>query len=202
MQFVECKWVYNYILSEFEDKFKIDYKKLINITHKDKNGNDVHVVISNIGSSIRQTLIQQIQTQIKSLSKLKSNGYNIGKLKYKTEWNCIELRQYGITHKIKKNKIRVQGFDIWLPILGYKQIYNINDIEYANAKLLYDGHDYYFSLTCYIPKETYKDTLKHIRGIDMGVSSTVTTSDGVKYDVMIEESERIKKLQRKLQRGK
>ena len=77
MQFVECKWMYNYILAEFEDKFSIDYKNLVNITHKDKDGNDVPVKISYIGSSIRQTLIQQIQTQIKSLSKLKSHGYSI-----------------------------------------------------------------------------------------------------------------------------
>ena len=82
MQFVECKWVYNYILGEFEDKFSINYKNLVNITHKDKDGNDIQVKISYIGSSIRQTLIQQIQTQIKNLSKLKSHGYSIGRLKY------------------------------------------------------------------------------------------------------------------------
>ena len=201
MQFVECKWMYNYILAEFEDKFSIDYKNLVNITHKDKDGNDVPVKISYIGSSIRQTLIQQIQTQIKSLSKLKSHGYSIGRLKYKSEWNCIELRQYKVTHHIKKNYVRIQGIGKWLPILGYSQLKQYNDVDYANAKLIYDGHDYYFSLTCYIPK---KDdvTYNKIRGIDMGVSTTVTTSDGVKYDVMVEESERIKKLQRKLQRQK
>ena len=45
MQFVECKWVYNYILGEFEDKFKINYKNLVNITHKAKDKNNIPVKI-------------------------------------------------------------------------------------------------------------------------------------------------------------
>ena len=41
--------------------------------------------------------------------------------------------------------IRVRGLD---------QLSKYNNIDYANAKLLYDGIDYYIALTCFIYKET------------------------------------------------
>lgn len=36
MQFVEAKWIYNYLISQ-DDIYSFDYKNLSKITHKDKN---------------------------------------------------------------------------------------------------------------------------------------------------------------------
>ena len=43
MQFVEAKWIYNYLLDK--DIYNFDYKNLSKITHKDKNRNDIETTI-------------------------------------------------------------------------------------------------------------------------------------------------------------
>jgi len=199
MQFVEAKWIYNYLLDK--DIYTFDYKNLSTITHKDKYKNDVNITIQHIGSSVKQSIIQEIISQIKGLSSLKKKGHKVGKLKYKSEYNSINLKQYGNTHIIRGNKIKIQGIKKPIRVRGLKQLARYDSIDYANAKLLYDGNDYYISLTCFIPKETrqYKDG---IVGIDMGVSTTITLSDGNKYDISVGESEKLKRLQAKLARQK
>ena len=58
MQFVEAKWIYNYLLDK--DIFNFDYKNLSTIIHKDKNKNDIETIISYIGSSVKQSIITQV----------------------------------------------------------------------------------------------------------------------------------------------
>ena len=199
MQFVEAKWIYNYLLDK--DVFNFDYKDLHQITHKDKYGNDIQTNTSYISSALKQGIIRQIINQIKELSKLKKNGYQVGKLKYKSEFNCIELKQYNNTHSIRGNKFKIQGIKKLIRVNGLKQLNKYNNIDYANAKLLYDGIDYYIALTCFIDKDnTKKIYTNDIVGIDMGVSTTLTLSNGSKYDISIEESEKLKRLQVKLSR--
>jgi len=199
MQFVEAKWIYNYLLDK--DIYHFDYKELNTITHKDKNKNDVQVNISYISSALKQGIIKQIINQIKGLSKLKKKGYQVGKLKYKSEFNCIELKQYGNTHSIRGKKFKIQGIKKPIRVNGLKQLDKYNNIDYANAKLIYDGIDYYISLTCYIDKDNIDKIYKNdIVGIDMGVSTSLTLSNGTKYDISIGESEKLKRLQVKLSR--
>ena len=69
--------------------------------------------------------------------------------------------------------------------------------------MIYDGKDYYISLTCYIDKDNIDKIYKNdIVGIDMGVSTTLTLSNGTKYDMSIGESEKLKQLQVKISRQK
>ena len=201
MQFVEAKWIYNYLLDK--DIYHFDYKELNTIIHKDKNKNDVQVNISYISSALKQGIIKQIINQIKGLSKLKKKGYQVGKLKYKSEFNCIELKQYGNTHSIRGKKFKIQGIKKPIRINGLKQLDKYNNIDYANAKLIYDGLDYYVCLTCYIDKDNTDKIYKNdIVGIDMGVSTSLTLSNGTKYDISIGESEKLKQLQVKMSRQK
>ena len=205
MLFVEAKWIYNYLLSNNDNIFdiKTKYKELINITHKDKQGNDIPVTISHVGSSVKQELIQQINNAIKTLVTLKKKGNKIGKLKFKSEINSINLKQYGITHKIKGNKFKIQGIKTPIRVYGLKQLSKYKNIDYANAHLLYDGYDYFISLTCFIDKEIVCNNISYtndIIGLDLGVKTTITCSNGEKINVQVEESERLKKLQAKLAR--
>ena len=74
--------------------------------------------------------------------------------------------------------------------------------EYANANLLKKPDGYYLKVTCYIDKNKMPKTKTNDReiGLDFGIKTNITTSEGGKLDVSIEESERLKMLQRKLQR--
>lgn len=201
MQFVEAKWIYNYLLDK--DIFHFDYKNLDKITHKDKNKQDIETTIQYVGSSVKQSIIQDTISQIKGLHTLKTKGHKVGSLKYKSEYNSINLKQYGITHSIRGNKFKIQGIKKLIRVRGLKQLSKYENIDYCNAKLYYDGIDYYIILTCYIDKESAdKQYNNEIVGIDMGVSTTLTLSDGSKYNISIEESEKLKRLQAKLSRQK
>ena len=200
MMFVEAKWIYNYLLSQ-DDIYSFDYKNINYITHKDKNKNDIPVNITYIKSSVKQELITQIVNQIKGLSALKKKGHKVGKLKFKSEFNSIKLKQYNVTHYLKGNKFKIQGIKTPIRVMGLRQLKQYSNIDYTTANLLYDGINYFISLTCFIDKDNIvKEKHNNIIGIDMGVSNTLTLSNGEKYNISIEESERLKKLQVKLAR--
>lgn len=198
MLFVEAKWIYNYLISQ-DDIYSFDYKDLNQVTHKDKNGNDIVSDIQYVRSSVKQELISQIVNQIKGLSKLKKKGHKVGKLKFKSEFNSIKLKQYNVTHSLRCNKFKIQGIKDLIRVRGIEQLSKYKNIDYTTANLLYDGINYYIALTCFIDKENTEIQYKNdIVGIDMGVSTSLTLSDGTKYDISIGESDRLKKLQAKL----
>ena len=196
MLFVEAKWIYNYLISQ-DDIYSFNYKDLNQVTHKDKNKNDIISDIQYVRSSVKQELITQIVNQIKGLSKLKKKGHKVGKLKFKSEFNSIKLKQYNITHSLRGNKFKIQGIKDLIRVRGIEQLKKYKNIDYTTANLLYDGINYYIALTCFIDKEE-KQYKNDIVGIDMGVSTSLTLSNGTKYDISIGESDRLKKLQTKL----
>lgn len=60
-------------------------------------------------------------TSIKALSTLKKKGKKIGSLSFKSNYCSINLKQYGITHKIvSENKIKIQGIKKPLCVSGLK----------------------------------------------------------------------------------
>ena len=196
MMFVEAKWIYNYLLSQ-DNICSFNYKDLKQVIHKDKNRKDIVSDIQYIKSSVKQELIAQIVNQIKGLSKLKKKGHKTGKLRFKSEFNSIKLKQYGVTHSLRGNKFKIQGINKLIRVRGLEQLSKYENIDYTTANLLYDGINYYVALTCFIDKED-KQYKNDIVGIDMGVSTTLTLSDGTKYDISVGESDRLKKLQAKL----
>ena len=201
MFFVETKRFYNYILSHFNnDIFNVNYKDHKKITYLDKNKNEIDYNISYIGSSVMQDTIRLMQESIKALSASKKNGNKIGGLKFKSECNSIRLLQYGITHKIKGSKIKIQGIKEPIRVTGLKQLSKYNNIDLTTANLLYDGYDYYISLTCFYDKEnkSINNYKENIIGLDFGCESTITLSNGEKRKILIGESERLKGLQARL----
>ena len=73
--------------------------------------------------------------------------------------------------------------------------------EYANANLLKKPDGYYLKVTCYINKDSLPSATTNGKeiGLDFGIKTNITTSEGEKLDVSVEESERLKMLHRKLQ---
>ena len=72
--------------------------------------------------------------------------------------------------------------------------------ELANANLIRKPDGYYLKVTCFINKENFKEQKTNGKeiGLDFGIKTNITTSECEKLDVSVEESERLKKLQRKL----
>lgn len=83
---------------------------------------------------------------------------------------------------------------------GIKQL--PKECEFANANLLHKPDGYYLCVTAYVSKENFKSEPKNGKdiGLDFGIKTSITTSEGEKIDISIGESDQVKALQRKLER--
>lgn len=196
MFFIECKWLYNYLLNLDIKEWGTVKRDIYSL---DKNKNKVERALT-IPAKMIQDVMNILKQNLKSLSNKKKKGkHRVGKLKFKSEYNSIELSQYGITHKIVGDKIKVEGLKKYLTIFGMEQIKP--EYEFANAKLVQKPSGYYIKLTCFenLKYNRINKPIKEV-GLDFGIKTHITTSDNEKFDITIEESERLKGLQRKLAR--
>jgi len=197
--FLEAKWLYNWLVS--------DTNRLDATVHKVKT---VEVKVGDhyeqreltvLGSQIKQEIANRIKDNLRALSQLKRNGHNVGALKPKCFVNSIPLVQYGKTHKLDfdRKKIRIQILGTFR-VLGLHQI--PDDVEIANAVLVRKPSGYYLHVTCYRSKDRCVpvDKIGDAVGVDFGISSKLTLSNGIKIDFEVRESLRLKRLQRKLSR--
>ena len=195
--FLCSKWVYNYIISNIDDIFGFNYHDYPIITHKDKNGNDINIKVSDyLPAQFYQQIGKNIQSSIKTLSSLKKKGFRVGKLKCKSSCNCISINQYKTGYQLYPscNSIHIAGIKKDIKVSGLKQI--PIDAELCNAKLIRNADGYFLKVTTFEPIISKPKTNKVI-GIDMNISNTLTTSDGKVIDkVFVEETERMKRLQR------
>lgn len=206
MMFVEAKWMYNYILNLSQDSnndiFKLKYTDLNNITHLDKDKNIVNVSLQYLSSQMKQSVLDGIFSNIRGLAKAREKGLKIGKLNFISEYTSINLKQANVSYKIiSKNRIKIQGIKKPLRVNGLEQILSLSDYDLANAKLINKYGDYYVAITVYTNKEN-KDKPTEIIGIDLGCQTSVTLSDGRKFNCRVEESEYCKNLRRKISRCK
>ena len=196
MFFVEAKWLYNFILSQ-DNIFKLDYK--ISTVVILKNKCQVRKQLRYLLAKNKQDILNLIRQNITALSKLKNKGCKVGKLKFKSSYNCIGLSQYGHTHKITgNNRIKINGIKKPIIVYGLNQVKN--NYEIANAKLIQKASGYYIKLVCYELKSQSERKGEDI-GIDFGIKNNFTLSNGKVINVIsIEETERLKLLQKKMQR--
>ena len=204
MIFVEAKWLYNDAISFMNDHDIYDYAPQKSaVQGLDKDRNPVIHELQYITSQMRVAVIDGIKHSLKSLTSKKKCNQKTGRLRYKSDYASINLKQFGITYRFyDSHHIGLQGFKKRIKIIGANQFWNISGIEFANAKLLSLPDGYYLDITTYKNKGGEKKKYKSEIGIDMGIKTTITTSEGQKYKVLIEESERLKKCQRLIARRK
>jgi len=72
--------------------------------------------------------------------------------------------------------------------------------EFANANLVRKPDGYYLKVTCFINKENWQVVTTNGKeiGLDFGIKSNIMTSEGERLNVSIQESDRLKTLQREL----
>ena len=210
--FTQCRWLCNHLLSLDAEEFRLFDTKTRDITSLDKDGNPVARQLT-IPAKFIQSVYSCLKRDMSSLaSKRNKTGKKNGKLKFRSEYNAIELNQYRDTHWIcygpdgdKKGKYRntvhIAGIKRPIRVFGMGQI--PTDAEFANAKLVKRPSGIYLMLTCYIPKSGGCEAeVKPDLGLDFGIRTTITTSEGEKYDISVREPERLRGLQKKLARQK
>ena len=204
MLFVEAKWMYNDILSFSKDHDIKEYDSLKKrVSVKTKDGEFEEREFEYIGSQMKQSIYTGILSSIKTLATLKKRGFQKpGALKFVSDYTSLNLKKYENCYKFNsKSRMKIQGVPGKVYVSGTKQFINDPTIEFANAMLLNTPLGYYVAVTVYRPIKTVdkRHYLPEI-GIDMGIETSITTSAGEKISVMIGETERIKRLSRKMSR--
>ena len=190
--FLEGKWLYNAVIAT--EKLTLENTKTIQVKVKDTFETRE---IKCLSSQMKQSVVDNAKTNISNLSKVKSKGLKVGKLKFKKECNEINLKQFGNTYKLKShNKISIQNIGVL--VVNWLEQINIDEVEFANAKLIQKPSGFYINITIYSNKQPEVQAEKEVLGLDMGIKDKLTFSNGVKVNFYLEESEQLKGLMRKL----
>lgn len=161
-----------------------------------------------LGSQMKQSLVKTIRSNIKTLATLKKQGRKTGTVGFTSEVKSLGLPQPETTYRIRGQKARIQNIPGWVRVRGVGQL---EGWEQAKAVLTSEADGWHLHVTCYMDKEEHRKRREAKRlapvkntiiGLDMGVKTAITCSDGTEYDVMVEETDRLKREQRKLNRKK
>lgn len=203
--FVEGKWFYNHVLSVHRNGVAlkdINTTKIKVVNHFDKDNNQIESELEALGSQMKQSIVTRMISNERTIFALVQKGLQThGSLSFRKELNSIPLKQYGITYKFaSENKIRIQGIKGKLLVRGVDQLKGVTDL--ANANLVRKADGYYLNVTTYTDKKNFKEPKSNGRevGLDFGIKTSLVTSDEENINLCIEESDRLKKLQKKLAR--
>ena len=153
--FLEGKWLYNAVVAS--ETLSLDDTSTIQVKVKDTF--EVRQ-INTLSAQMKQSVVDSAKTNISNLSKAKSKGLKVGKLRFKKECNEIDLKQFGNTYSIKgKNKISIQKIGI------------------ANAKLIQKPPGFYINITTYSKKQSKSNIEKEVLGLDMGIKDQLAFSN-------------------------
>jgi len=196
--FAEAKWLYNWLVSDIE-RLNIPANKVNTVEVKVGEYFEERSLTA-LGSQIKQEIAERLKDNLKALVELKRKRRKVGSLKPKKFVNSIPLRQYGVTYKldIARNRVRIQKLGSFR-VLGLHQI--PEDAEIANAILVRKPSGYYLHVTCYLSREHFKrEFIGEAVGIDFGVGSKLTLSNGIRIDFEVHETPRLKRIQKRLAR--
>ena len=202
--FLEAKWLYNTALAhdQFDEKFRKNLNHTVEV--KLPNGQIETRNLEVLGGQLQQGILARMRNNLKGLSVLKKKGRKVGNLKFISEMNSIPLKQFGKTHKVRGGKIKIANIPGWMRVSDLDQFTDEDD--FANAVLIRKGKNFFVAFTIYRGKDehsslaTKKFTPDTTIGLDMGVSTHITFSDGSSVNAQVEESDRLKRLSRKLER--
>ena len=100
MLFVEAKRLYNDALTFMIDHDINDYNIKTRTVHcLDKDHTPVTHELEYLGSQMKQSVIQGIKHSLKGLASLKGSNHKVGRLRYKSDYESINLQQHRVTYR-------------------------------------------------------------------------------------------------------
>jgi transposase len=211
--FLEAKWFYNYCLSHKDISEAVPKIKSVPVMLKDKSFEDRELTVLNCSS--KQSIKTGIFSSLKTLSALKKKGKKVGRLGFKPRCESIPFPATGLhgCYQLmrQENRINVAKSPRPFKVNGLDQI--PTNAELANANLLCKHGEYYFQVTCYLPKdEQYVQKQHQINqqrkgkavGLDFGCTTQLTGMDndgnGFKIEFEVPIDKRLRRLHRKVSR--
>ncbi|MFW9914362.1 MAG: RNA-guided endonuclease InsQ/TnpB family protein [Candidatus Thorarchaeota archaeon] len=198
--FLEAKWFYNWVLSH-PDVFNVD-TTVQSVPVKVGDAFETRSLRC-LSSQMKQGLLARIQQAIHALANLKKNGHKVGQLKFKAVLNHIPLKQVEVSYHLDRahQRLRLQKLPQRVRVHGCAQI--PAEVELANAHLLRRHGDYYVHVVTYQSKATlacHKAPAGTSIGIDAGLQTQFTFSNGVALVYRIPFPERLRRLYRAFSR--
>lgn len=194
--FLEAKWMKNHILAgdiaQATPLMKTADVKLLDGSFETRE-------LKTLGSHMRQSILSGIKGDLKSLKEAKNKGRKVGRLKFCKEVSSIDLKEYGNTYKLDRStqKAKIQKLG-WVRVRGFDNI--PEDVEFSNAKLVSKPDGYYLNITTYYSKDNIPEREfipRSVIGLDFGLSTAITTSEEEHINLYVEETDRLKRLQKK-----
>jgi transposase len=197
--FLEAKWFYNGIVSKGVSH--ADYKnKVVEVLTKERKPETR--VLQHLSSQMRQSILERARWNIAGLAASKQKGRRVGKLRFKSRVNSIQLKQYGpacFTFELIGDKVRIQNIKQLLRVRGLGQIPTDGRTEVASAILVKKQGDYFIHVSVFQASQTQTPLNKAV-GIDVGVRHQLTLSNGLHVDESVPVSVRVRKLHMELSR--
>jgi putative transposase len=191
--FREAKNLRNHIIASGIKDYKIGKTVEVRLPNKTFETR----TLKHLGSQMKQSVLTEVERNLKALSALKKNGHTVGALRPTSdEQRSIELKQYGTTYEIKGTRARIQKVGS-VRIRGAEQL---DGWDLASAKLLKLADGYHLRVSAFRAPELENFQPGTAVGLDMGLKTHFTFSDGTEFNAAFEEPEYLKRLQRKLAR--
>ena len=157
--------------------------------------------ISSLPTSIKWEVFVQIKDALKALRVLRKNWRKTWFLKFKSQFNSINLKQYWNSHKLRDNPNYFHITKLWSVRVNWaNQFKDIPWIEYANAKLIKKRKDFFINITTYQPKIDKPKRNKSV-WLDFWIKTAITSSDGLQFNLEVKEDKQLKKLQKQFNKS-
>ena len=199
----QCRWLYNNLLSLINESKKTPPKrKMQSMLPKLK---EEQPELREVNAKTLQMVVFMLYNNLKALSELKKRGKKVGKLRYKKygKFKSFILNQSGF--KLIKTGNRLDK--LYISKVGEVPIRVHRSVEGRIKQVIIKryGSGEWFALLCVEEAEAPKKEIEKVVGIDLGIRSFLTDSEGrvIENPRFYErDSERLRREHRKLSRKK
>jgi len=199
----QCRWLHNKLLSIINESKKTPSKRKVqSMLPKLK---EERPELKEVNAKTLQMVVFMLYNNLKALSELKKRGKKVGKLRYKKygKFKSFILNQSGFKIIEKGSRLDM----LYISKVGEVPIRIHRSVEGKIKQVIIKryGSGEWFALICVEETETPKKEIEKVIGIDLGIKSFLTDSDGREvenprcYERYLE---RVKKEHRKLSRKK
>ena len=171
-----CRWLYNNLLSIINESKKTPSKReMQSLLPKLK---EEHPELKEVNAKTLQMVVFMLNNNLKALAELKKKGKKVGKLRYKKrgKFKSFILNQSGF--KLIKTGNRLDR--LYISKVGEVPIRIHRPVEGRIKQVIIKryGSGEWFALLCVEEAEAPKKDVEKAVGIDLGIKSFLTDSDG------------------------
>ena len=188
--FLEAKWLRNSIVAQGV----FDWRPADGVHARLPDGSLEERKLENLPAHAKQTVLTGLQANVRTLAALARQGKKVGRIRFTSRVNSIEFPT-GDVKILSANKVRIPKLGT-VRVRGGKQLSD----EIANVRLVRRASGYYLLVSSLSAKVTEEAPKLAPVGLDFGIKTHITVSDGRVWNLSVEEPERLRRLQRKLQR--